>query len=120
MLAVLGVTLPSATLVGLAGGAGAAIGEITGYVVGHTGRTLVKKQKTYDRMAGWVKKWGTLTIFIASTIPFVFDLVGIAAGALRIPAWKFLLASWAGRTLLYILIAQAGAHGWVALLKLFS
>jgi len=37
--------------------------------------------------------------------------VGIAAGALRFPVWKFLLFCWLGRTILYISIALFGAWG---------
>jgi len=116
ILAILGATLPSATMVGLAGGAGAAIGEITGYMAGYSGRAMVQQQRIYARLEGWVKKWGAMTIFIFAMVPFVFDLVGIAAGVLRFPIWKFLLACWLGRTILYIAIALAGAQGWEAVL----
>jgi len=116
ILAALGATLPSPILVGLAGGIGAAIGELTGYMAGYSGRGIIRRQKLYTRLEGWVGKWGMLSIFIISVVPFVFDLAGIAAGALRFPIWKFLLATWAGRTILYIGIAWAGALGWDALL----
>ena len=117
ILSVLGAALESATLVGLAGGAGAAIGEITGYVAGYSGRALVGRGRMYSRVEGWVKRWGTMTIFILSLAPFIFDLAGIAAGVLRFPFWKFLLACWVGRTILYIVIAFSAAYGWEALLR---
>ena len=97
-------------------GWGAAIGEITGYMAGYSGRAIVQRQKTYVRLEGWVKKWGVLAIFILSIVPFFFDLAGIAAGALRLPLWKFWLACWLGRTILYIIIALAGVLGWEAIL----
>ena len=50
-------------------------------------------------------------------VPLVFDLAGIAAGVLRFPFWKFLLACWLGRTILYIGIALAGAWGWEVVLR---
>ena len=117
ILAILGATLPSATVVGLAGGAGAAIGEITGYMAGYSGQAIVKRQRIYARLEGWVKKWGVLTIFLLSIVPLFFDLAGIAAGVLRFPLWKFLLACWLGRTILYIVIALAGAQGWETMLR---
>jgi membrane protein DedA with SNARE-associated domain len=120
VLAVLGATLPSATLVGLAGAAGAAVGEITGYMVGYSGQAMVQRQRTYIRVEGWVKKWGAMTIFLVSIVPFFFDLAGIAAGVLRFPLWKFLLACWLGRTILYIVIALAGAQGWEVILHYFA
>ena len=116
VIATLGAALPSAPLVGLIGGAGAAIGEMTGYMAGYSGRTIVQRQKTYVRLERWVKKWGVLAIFVLSVVPFFFDLAGIAAGALRLPVWKFWIACWLGRTILYIIIAHTGALGWEAIL----
>jgi len=117
----LGAALPSPTMVGIAGGTGAVIGEITGYMVGYSGRGVVKSRQTYARLEGWMRRRGTLAIFIFSLIPFFpFDLAGIAAGALRFPFWKFLLACWLGRIIKYICIAWAGAWGWEAMLHYFS
>ena len=116
VLSVLGAVLPSAVVVGLVGGAGAAIGEITGYMAGYSGRGLAQRSKMYNRVEGWMRRWGTLTIFIMSLVPFVFDLAGIAAGVLRFSFWKFFLLCWLGRTLLYIGAALAGAWGWEAVL----
>ena len=116
VLAALGATMPAPTLVGLAGGLGAAIGESTGYLAGYSGRALIQRQKLYEKLENWVKRWGMLTIFGLSVAPLFFDLAGIAAGVLRFPYWKFFIACWLGRTVLYVLIAWAGALGWDALL----
>ena len=117
VISALGAVLPSAIVVGLAGGAGAAIGEISGYMVGFSGRGIAQRSKLYERVEGWVRRWGAIAIFIFSLVPFVFDLVGIAAGVLRFPFWKFLLVCWLGRTILYIVFALAGAWGWEAVLR---
>jgi len=116
ILFALGAVLPLPVVVGLVGGAGAAIGEITGYMAGYSGRAIVTREKMYIRLEYWVRRWGAMTIFIFSLVPFVFDLAGIAAGVLRFPFWKFLLICWAGRSLLYVGIALAGAWGWEAVL----
>lgn len=120
VMAALGAVLPSALLVGLAGGVGAAIGEITGYMAGYSGRGVVARLKLYNRMVEWLKRWGMLAIFFLSLIPFFFDLAGIAAGVLRYPLWKFLIACWLGRTVLYVAMAFAGAWGWDTVLGWFS
>jgi uncharacterized membrane protein YdjX (TVP38/TMEM64 family) len=121
ILFALGAVLPSPTLVGLAGGTGAAIGEISGYLFGYSGRRIAKKSRLYYRLEGWVKRWGALAIFIFSLVPFFpFDLAGIAAGVLRFPFWRFLLVCWVGRTMLYIGVAWGGALGWEALLRLLG
>jgi len=120
VIATVGATLPSAALVGLIGGVGAAIGETTGYVAGHSGRTIILKRQMYTRLERWVKKWGALAIFVLSAVPFFFDLAGIAAGALRLPLWRFLVACWLGRSILYGVIAWLGAQGLEALLPDFD
>ena len=107
----LGATLPSPLLVGLAGGFGAAIGELTGYLAGRSGRGLLKRNRVYVRLEKWVEKWGWLAVFTMSIIPFVFDIVGIIAGALRMPLWRFFLACWAGRTISYIIMAYLADFG---------
>ena len=117
IIATLGAALPSATLVGIIGGLGAAIGEFTGYAAGYSGQAIIKKRKLYTKLEGWMKKWGSLTIFVLSAAPLFFDIAGIAAGALRFPIWKFFIACWLGRTVLYIAIAWAGVLGWDWLLN---
>ncbi len=111
------VTGPSGPIiVGLVGGIGAAIGEMTGYMVGYSGRGIVERANLYKRLVEWLRRWGTLTIFILSLVPFFFDLAGIAAGALRFPLWKFILACWLGRTILYVGIVLAAGWGWETVL----
>jgi membrane protein YqaA with SNARE-associated domain len=116
ILVVLGATMPLPVVVGLVGGTGATIGEITGYVAGRSGRGLVARSQMYNRVEGWVRKWGSMPIFVFSLVPFVFDLVGIAAGALRFPFWKFLFFCWLGRTILYVGFVSLAAWGWEIIL----
>jgi len=103
-------------MVGVAGGAGAAIGEIVGYMVGYSGRGLVQNNKLYERLVGWVRRWGTIAIFIFTLVPLFFDLVGLAAGVLRFPLWKFVIVCWLGRTLLYVVFVALVALGWEVVL----
>ncbi len=116
------IGLKGPIIVGLAGGAGGAIGELTGYMAGYSGRGIVENNRLYGKLVGWViGKWGAMTIFIFSLVPFFpFDLVGIAAGALRFPLWKFILICWLGRTIFYIVTALLGAWGWEVVLPYLS
>lgn len=113
-------TALSPVLLGLVAGIGAAIGEITAYMAGYSGRGLVENRKLYDRLAGWLRKWGVIVIFVFAVTPMPFDLMGIVAGVLRFPIWKFLIACWLGKTILYIITALLGALWWEAALRFFS
>ena len=45
------------------------------------------------------------------------DIIGLAAGNLRLPAWKFFLPCWPGKTIKYIVMAYVGYWGWKAFIK---
>jgi len=108
-------------LVGLLGSIGGSIGEMTGYMLGRGGRGFAKNNKWMLRAEGWMKKRGFLTIFLFSLIPFLpIDIAGIVAGALHLKVWKFLLACFLGKTILYIVIIQTSSWGWEALLPYIS
>ena len=103
-------------VVGLAGGAGAAIGEMVGYMAGYSGHGIIKNNKLYQKLVSWVGRWGVIAIFIFTLFPLFFDLVGLAAGVLRFPLWKFILICWLGRTILYVVFVVLAALGWEAVL----
>ena len=106
----MGSALPP-LLVGLAAGAGEALGELTGYAAGFGGRAIIEDQKGYHRMAAWMQRRGGVTIFVLSVIPNpFFDLAGISAGALHYPVRRFLLFCWAGKTLKTTVVAWAGSQ----------
>ena len=102
--------------VGLISGVGEAIGEITGYALGYSGHAFVEKNRVYVRVERWVRRYGWAVVFLAALIPNpLFDVLGIAAGALRYPLRRFLLVVWAGKTVKNLGIAYAGMLGadWI-------
>src|SRR6476659_2691380 len=73
-------------LVGVVAGFGQAVGELTGYAAGWSGRSLLPDNAATSRMKGWVGRRGMVVIFALALIPSpVFDLAGIVAGAVRMP-----------------------------------
>jgi membrane protein YqaA with SNARE-associated domain len=98
--------------VGLLSGLGATIGEITGYLLGYSGRMAIHETHPYSRMVGWMSKWGDLTIFLLALLPNpLFDIAGITAGMLKYPLWRFILLGAAGRIPKHILFAYLGHWG---------
>lgn len=86
--------------VALAATAGGALGEFTSYLVGYWGRAAINLERweRYKRAENWMTRYGSFAIFLFALVPgLIFDLIAIAAGAMRFPFWKFLLASFAGR-----------------------
>ncbi|MFC1941163.1 YqaA family protein [Chloroflexota bacterium] len=116
ILSALGATF-NPVVVGLAGALGGTIGEMTCYMLGYSGRGIVQNRRLYDKSVQWLKKWGVLAVFIFAATPMPFDVLGMVAGLLRFPFWKFFLACGFGKALKYTGIALAGAWGWEAMLR---
>ena len=106
--------------VGIVAGIGQTLGEMTGYLAGYSGQGLVNRSKTYDRIEGWMKRnefMGELVVFVLALIPNpLFDAAGMAAGALRFPVWKYLIAAGLGKVIKNIVFAYGGSLGieWLA------
>ena len=105
--------------VGLVSGPGFALGELTGYLAGYSGRGALKEPERYQRIERWMQRRGPWVLFILSAIPNpLFDLAGIAAGAMRFPLWRFLVICWLGKTLKALAVAYLGMgfselFGWL-------
>lgn len=96
--------------VAIASGAGSAVGELTGYMAGYSGRGVIKKAEIYKKLEHWTEQYGGRTIFLLALIPNpFFDLGGLAAGALRMPVLAFLAWTFVGKTLRMLAIAYAGS-----------
>lgn len=96
--------------VAMAAGSGAALGEISGYLAGFSGRGLASRAGWYPRVEGWMRRYGIWAVLLLSFIPNpAFDIAGIVAGAMRMPLWKFLLFCWIGKILKMLMFAYGGA-----------
>lgn len=111
-LTALAATAGNPLLVGVVAGLGQALGETTGYLAGYSGQELVDRTPRYAQMAGWMRRYGALTIFVLALVPNpLFDIAGIVAGALRMPFLIYLAAAAAGKILKNVALAYAAAFG---------
>ena len=104
--------------VGLAAGAGEAIGELVIYTAGRTGHAFLLKDRfieaqtnkeargIYPRLQRWIHARGTRAFLLVSAIPNpFFSLISATAGATRFPVWKFFGAVWVGKTVKWTIVA---------------
>jgi uncharacterized membrane protein YdjX (TVP38/TMEM64 family) len=97
-------------LVGLISAAGATIGELTGYLAGISGKAVVENREMYARFQRWMQRYGLIALFVLAAIPNpFFDLAGIIAGVSRVPLYQFMLVTWAGKIVKFLIIAYLGA-----------
>lgn len=89
----------------LAGGAGTALGEQVSYLCGRIGsKTLDLSNPRVQRVQQWMNKNAPMTVFIFAFLPLpLFDIVGVAAGIMRMTWWKYALAAVLGKVLKFAL-----------------
>jgi membrane protein YqaA with SNARE-associated domain len=109
--------------VAIAAGLGAAVGELTGYLAGFSGQGVMERAALYERLTTWMRQHQNLAYLAILVLAFIpnplFDLAGMASGALKLPLWKFLLACAIGKILKMLMFAYAGYYsvnwlnGWL-------
>ena len=89
----------------MAGGLGTALGEQSSYICGRIGRRgFDDNGKKEKKVLKWMEKHDALTVFIFAFLPLpIFDIVGIAAGVLRMNWIKYLFSAALGKTLKFLL-----------------
>ena len=111
--------------VGLLGGTGMALGEVTAYAAGAVGSEVVAEEQIQAprlvrplvvKIISWVDwlmdHYGFATLLILSAIPNpTFELAGITAGAARMSFPRFMVAVLIGKNIRGLLLAFLGAHG---------
>jgi len=110
--------------VAVAAGLGAAIGELSGYLAGFSGQGVAERVALYNRLITWMKAHQNLAYGMILLLAFIpnplFDLAGMAAGALKLPLWKFLVACAIGKILKMLMFAYAGYYSVSWLTGLFG
>jgi membrane protein YqaA with SNARE-associated domain len=95
-------------VVTLVAGLAGALGELTGYIIGASGRDLIARGKWYDKANHWMVTYGFWCVVFFAFVPNpVFDAIGFAAGVLRYPVWKFIVACFLGKSLKFLLAAES-------------
>jgi membrane protein DedA with SNARE-associated domain len=121
-------------LVGICGGLGMALGEITAYYAGLLGAELVRGRElpgprrfhgAINRaIAGvnWLmKRWGMITLFVLSAIPNpLFEVAGLTAGSVRMQFRRFIVAVTGGKIVRGMLLAYYGTDVYDAVRDWFS
>jgi membrane protein YqaA with SNARE-associated domain len=112
-------------LIAVFAGLGAAIGELSGYLIGLGGRKVIgeKYKRKMDILMKLFKRFGSIVIFVFALTPLPDDLLFIPLGVMRykilhafIPALigKFvsnLIVAYAGRFLIFAIRDFFGAEG---------
>jgi membrane protein YqaA with SNARE-associated domain len=96
----------NAPLVALFAAIGAATGELTGYMLGATGRQVLQKGRVYRRLTSLPPRMIGIILFVVAALPVPFDFAGIWAGAARYPVPRFLTAAFGGKVIKMLVIVS--------------
>jgi membrane protein YqaA with SNARE-associated domain len=97
--------------IALSAALGGSIGELSGYLAGFSGRAVIENWKRYEKITSWVRKYGGPAILVLAALPNpFFDVVGVAAGVLKMPVYKFFLWVFPGQLIKMLYIAYAGSY----------
>jgi len=128
-------------LIGAIAGTGAAIGSMLVYYTARTGRhflpslnisdpankiysskvgTFLRKIKV-PNMVALINKRGMVGVFLFSMFPnpLLMPLL-VTMGMSKYRAWKVAIATWAGNSIMFLVIALIGHYGLGSILKLFQ
>lgn len=107
-------------MLGLSAGAGIATGMTASYLLGKAGDGTLHRVTTgrnsllaaaITHVVGWFTRYSIRASFLLALVPNpVFDYAGIIAGAGRISLWRFLLGTFAGKTVQAGIVAVAGYY----------
>lgn len=103
-------TVLNPLILGVVGGTGAAIGELTGYALGAVWRGVLdeSKKKQFEAARKLLDKSAGLAIFVFSATPLPVDVISIPVGMIGYPLWKTFLAFLAGKIVLCLTLAYSG------------
>ena len=96
--------------IAVAAGAGAAIGEFSGYLLGVGGRKVIgdKYKKKMDFLTKLFKKYGPIAIFIFALTPLPDDLLFIPLGIMRYSLLRAFVPAVIGKFFSNLIIAYSG------------
>jgi membrane protein YqaA with SNARE-associated domain len=103
-------------VIGIVSASAEALGEMTGYLAGLSGRSLLERNRFYPRVHRLVIRRGGLILFLGAIVPNpLFDVIGIAAGSIGYPIKRFLAIVFVAKAIKSTAIAYACFWGidWI-------
>jgi membrane protein YqaA with SNARE-associated domain len=96
--------------IAVAAGAGAAIGEFSGYLLGVGGRKVIgdRYKKKMDFLTKLFKKYGPIAIFVFALTPLPDDLLFIPLGVMRYSLLRAFVPAILGKFFSNLIIAYSG------------
>ncbi|MEM2466611.1 MAG: VTT domain-containing protein [Candidatus Bathyarchaeia archaeon] len=109
-------------LIALASGAGSAIGELTGYMLGLGGRKIISEKRKHQ-MEALVKifgKYGPIAIFLFALTPLPDDMLFIPLGIMHYNLLKAFIPAITGKICMSLIIAYSARYAITIIERMFG
>jgi len=108
--------------IAVAAGAGATIGEFSGYLIGFGGRRAIgeKYKKKMDFLVKLFKRFGPIVIFVFALTPLPDDLLFIPLGVMRYSFLQAFVPALLGKFVSNLIIAYSGRFGVGIIREIFG
>jgi membrane protein YqaA with SNARE-associated domain len=83
---------------------GMTVNDSVSWFVGRNGEVIMPRSKKVERIEKTIHKYGTWALFFWSLIPFPYDLIGFIAGYLEFPYLNFVIPTFMGKFVRFILL----------------
>ncbi len=101
---------------GASAGIGAAIGEVTTYLLGWGVAESIRDQQGEDnRLARWIRQYGLWAVLLVAITPLPDTPIVLLAGSNKLPFTKLFIVECIGKTILYTIGAVVGGFVFTGL-----
>lgn len=91
---------------------GMAFNDTVSWAVGANGEEILPAGEKVEKVRKGIQKYGPWALLGWSLIPFPYDLIGLVAGYMKIPYWKYLLPTFSGKFIRFLLISSGIVTLW--------
>lgn len=109
-------------LIALASGAGSAIGEFSGYMLGLGGRKIIseKRKRQMEALVKIFGKYGFIAIFLFALTPLPDDLLFIPLGIMHYNLLKAFIPAMVGKICMSLIIAYSSSYAITIIEQIFG
>ncbi|MDZ7587136.1 MAG: VTT domain-containing protein [Patescibacteria group bacterium] len=91
---------------------GMTLNDAVSWLAGKNGDIIFPRGRRVKHVEGYIKKYGPFALFFWAIIPFPYDFIAVIAGYLKLPFKRFLIPTFFGRLLRFLLMGLGIVAIW--------
>ena len=106
-MGVVGIAAVSAT--------GMALNDSVSLVVGKNGDVIIPRSRRVIKIEDTLHRYGVIGLFVFAMVPMPYDIIGVIAGYLEFPYLAFVIPTFLGRFIRFLLLGSGSVAIWGSL-----